>query len=233
MSFFVLDIDLEFLNKKNIFLFSCSIEEGIWQQFLPFPMREVRCVHSEYLKIPHVFFELNLKVNSFTIESFWQLSKVHFYSVKVDGAEENEADRFLDRFIEEDQYREDLDNLVTLLEEIGERIGARTNWFSRFENRSTVLPPNRQLRINAVLIPFFENPFRLFCLRISDSIVILFNGGIKTSQKVQDSPDLSLKFYEAQGFVRKIDEAFRSGDICVAKNGKELISPGNGTLFIL
>ena len=50
---------------------------------------------------------------------------------------------------------------------------------------------------------FREEFYGLYCIRINENIVILLNGGGKTSQKVQDSPDLLPKFRLAN----KISEA--------------------------
>lgn len=65
---------------------------------------------------------------------------------------------------------------------------------------------NQVLAINY----FYPNfPLRLYCYRISDNIIILYNGGIKTSSTAQSSSDLSMKFYEAQQYTSTIEAALK------------------------
>ena len=44
---------------------------------------------------------------------------------------------------------------------------------------------------NVVALPTYKNTLRLYCLRLSDSVLIVGNGGIKTTQKVAQDPILS------------------------------------------
>lgn len=63
--------------------------------------------------------------------------------------------------------------------------------------------------------------------------MVLFNGGIKESQSTQDSRSLSMKFYEAQTFVTKIEEALQSGMIEITDNKRYLQSFDKTTDIIL
>ncbi len=65
-------------------------------------------------------------------------------------------------------------------------------------------------------------PLRLFCYRISEQIVVLFNGGIKNAYSAQDSKGLSIRFYGAQAFVGRIEEAMRSGCLIITENERYL-----------
>jgi len=159
-------------------------------------------------------------VNSFIIESFKEYPRVHFYTVRWDEAEESETDRFQARFAQEEEYLEELLEILTLIEDIGENRGATDKIFGRFENRATAIPPNFPLKIENIQFQFPENRLRLYCVRLTEEIVILFNGGIKTSHSAQDSPDLSMKFHEAQQFVKKIEEALKEKDIEIEEENK-------------
>lgn len=44
---------------------------------------------------------------------------------------------------------------------------------------------------NVVALPTYKNTLRLYCLRLSDSVLIVGNGGIKTTQKVAQDPILN------------------------------------------
>lgn len=76
-------------------------------------------------------------------------------------------------------------------------------------------------------------PLRLYCYRISESIVVLFNGGIKDEHSAQASNDIRLKFYEAQKFAEPIAEALQDGTIVIAKDGRTLWDFQGNIEFIL
>jgi hypothetical protein len=163
-------------------------------------------------------------VNSFILESFKEFPRVHFYTVRWDEYEESETDRFIARFMDNGEFQEELEEILTLIEEIGENRGAKGYLFNRFEDKATALPPNFSLTIDNVEFLFPQNRLRLYCVRLSEQIVILFNGGLKESQTVQDSPDLIMKFREAQLFVKKIEEALREKDIEIDEKSKSIRS---------
>jgi hypothetical protein len=77
-------------------------------------------------------------------------------------------------------------------------------------------------------LQFIDANLRLFCLRMSDEAVILLNGGIKSSLKTNDSPDLADKFRFAQQVSKAIDLKIRNRELQVV--GKQLI--GDFEIFI-
>lgn len=172
-------------------------------------------------------------MNSFIIESFKRFSKVHFYTVRWDESEESETDRFIARFMDDENYEDELVELLTLIEDIGETRGAKSYLFSRFENFASALPPNFPLKIQGVEFSFPENRLRLYCVQLDERLVILFNGGFKESQVAQKSPDISLKFHEAQTFVKKIEKALREGDLIHDQEQNILTSAYGGDEIII
>ncbi|MEO0043970.1 MAG: hypothetical protein RL329_3418 [Bacteroidota bacterium] len=152
------------------------------------------------------------------LEVFEQFRQVTFYTLRDETQEYSETDRFIERFSNDEQYKEDYYQIATLIEEIGDTHGAKDIFFSRHEAHATALPPNRSLVLNGLEILFMHNSLRLYCLKISKNIVILFNGGVKTSLKVQDSPDLMPKFRNAQLWVKKILENIQDKSIIVDNN---------------
>ena len=104
--------------------------------------------------------------------------------------------------------------------DMGERKGARWHYFSRHENEASALPPKNRYEVDGIEIDFFENPLRLYCVRINDYLVILFNGGLKSARTAQESADLSRKFREAQQFARRIWNAVQEGMILLDETSR-------------
>lgn len=54
---------------------------------------------------------------------------------------------------------------------------------------------------------------RLYCVRLSNQVVILANGHLKTGRTVQDSPDLLTHFRFANKMAQQLIELMGSGEL--------------------
>lgn len=178
-------------------------------------------------------------MNTFALEIWYDEGSVcTFYSVRWISDDEDvpsETDRFFDTYAVPDHPLEEkamqLFRLIT--ESIGNRYGATDDFFDRVENKAQALPSRPKLRLEEIKDLGINFPLRLFCYRITEQIVILFNGGIKDAGSVQESENLSMKFHEAQIFVKKIEEALRSKEIEITSDRRYLKSDGETTEIIL
>ena len=157
-------------------------------------------------------------MNSFALE-IWddECARVTFYTVRWEDGDASEMERFLSRIDSIETMKQPLQELLQLiLEVIGNTYGAQEAFFNRFENRVTALPPKGHVKISEIELDYEGFPLRLYCLAVSEEVVILFNGGIKNAQSVQESDDvISTKFYEANEFARKILAALNAHDLSV------------------
>jgi hypothetical protein len=155
---------------------------------------------------------MNIFVEVFSDEG----RKVTFYTVRKDEAAFSETEDFFRRMSNEKKYKEDLNKLIQLIKSvIGNKFGAHKKYFSRHENEATALPPNRVHKFKGQeAINFSYFPLRLYTLKVSESVVVLFNGGIKlTEGSAQDDPKVSMYFHEANQYAKRIKKAIREGDI--------------------
>lgn len=153
-------------------------------------------------------------MNSFALK-IWDDETTHvtFYTIHREGDEFSETDKFYLKFRDNPDYKEHLQQLTSLLFNVmGEEHGANKNFFTRYENAATALPPLKS-RISSLELNYAGFPLRLYCYRINDHLVVLFNGDIKTTAAVQDDPRLVLLFNQANHYVRQIDGAFRDKTI--------------------
>jgi hypothetical protein len=158
-------------------------------------------------------------VNTFVVEKFERFSLVTFYTVRWDEAELSETDKFISKYQSVIETQRDFQEILALIEDIGAYRGAKDLFFRRHAGKAQELPP-----LTAFEIQYFHNNLRLFCIKINDNIVILFNGGKKTSQTSQDSPALNMPFLEAQTFAAKIFKALHDKDILVNESTHSLVS---------
>jgi len=134
-------------------------------------------------------------VNTFALELWFDEARYcTFYTVKWEGSETSETDRFFEKYENDDNpynsYAYELFRLIT--HSIGDIYGATDDFFDRTKNKALALPPKPKRWIPEIKELGIHFPLRLYCYRISESIVVLFNGGIKNQRTDQQSDDISM-----------------------------------------
>ena len=66
-------------------------------------------------------------------------------------------------------------------------------------------------------IPTFKTRLRLYCLRMSDSILIIGNGGKKDSRTYQESAELNGYVISLQKLDKLIKQGIKDGSIVIEK----------------
>ena len=176
-------------------------------------------------------------MNTFVLE-IWddEGSKCTFYSVRWDDAEENETDKFFNKYDRKLEFKQAAQVLLSfVLDSIGEDHGAIDPLFNRFENEVTGLPNKGKVNVGEIVFLFPGFPLRLYALRINgrSDLVILFNGGVKSAQTNQASRDLNLKWREACRFAQRIEEALREKEIIIDSTKRQLLTNNGDTEIVL
>ncbi|MDE6368667.1 MAG: hypothetical protein K2K94_05460 [Muribaculaceae bacterium] len=118
--------------------------------------------------------------HKYSIELIEEHEAANFYSIHLNREELSELERFFEKFPEGSEYDEDIDTIIAWLDHIGEK-GALERYF-RHEGR---------FGDGVSAIPIETSHLRLYCLRLSDKILIFGNGGVKDCAKWQESESLS------------------------------------------
>lgn len=119
-------------------------------------------------------------VQRYSIELIEEHDAVNFYSIQMDEDALSELERFFEKFPEGCPFDEDVDTIIAWLDKIGET-GALERYF-RYEGR---------YGDGVSAIPIETSNLRLYCIRLSDRILIFGNGGIKDCATWQDSESLT------------------------------------------
>ena len=117
----------------------------------------------------------------YTIELVEEHDAVNFYSIRLDEEELSELERFFEKFPIGCEYDDEIDIIIAWLDKIGET-GALERYFrpeGRYGDGVGVIPID------------VGNKLRLYCLRISDKILVFGNGGIKDADSWQNSGTLA------------------------------------------
>lgn len=171
-------------------------------------------------------------MNSFELK-VWddEGKKCTFYTVQNELDEISETDRFIIKFKNDPAYKIYLQELLLFLRlKIASEYGAINELLNRFENQVVGLPTKGKVSLANEVFYFPRFPLRLYVLKITDEILILFNGGVKDDSTNQLS-SLNLKWREACEYAKKIEKAFIEKEFYI--DGRYLKSATNTERIII
>ncbi len=122
------------------------------------------------------------------LELIMETDKVSIYSPKYDGESMTEFEKFMSEGsqLKPRQLKKDFDAIISAINKMLDDCGARENLFRLEGGNIKAIPLWIERPRNKKL-----GTLRLYCIRISDRIIILGNGGIKIVDKYQDDPVLN------------------------------------------
>ena len=129
------------------------------------------------------------------------------FSICFEGSEVSEFEKFLNEFKDNATYNKDFNVILLALSKIIDK-GALGRFF-RNEGR---------MNDNVKALAIDARKLRLYCLRISDQILILGNGGVKTTRTYQEDSKLSGYVMDLQTFDKVLIKAQKSGKVTIEKN---------------
>lgn len=160
---------------------------------------------------------------------FRDYRKVRYYTFHIEEQEESETSKFFNKLKPQTEYADELNELANWLFEIGNKYGALPFLF-RFEDEAVALPPNPRAQRRVLVEKIEKNNLRLYCIWISEEIVILANGGVKLSAVVQDSIELMPHLRFAKNMGKHINRLITNGEFQFL--GKEIFDIDNIDLTI-
>ena len=133
--------------------------------------------------------------------------KCTLYSIQILTEEEAEYERFYNRFKEDAVFNEDLMRITDLIDRIAN--------FGAFER---LFRPEGKMSDRVVALPIIKSKLRLYCLRLSDGILILGNGGVKNTRTYNENDELRGYVVTLQNFDKLIKQGERDGTIIITEN---------------
>ncbi len=142
-----------------------------------------------------------------TVKTIEQNDNVSLYSICFNGDELSEYEKFLLAFKDNAVLNRDFQTILLALSKIIER-GALERFF-RMEGR---------MNDDLCALSIDSRRLRLYCLRISDQILIVGNGGVKNTRTYQEDELLSGYVMDLQKFDELLRIAQQSGTISIENN---------------
>ena len=117
----------------------------------------------------------------YTIELVEEYENVNFYSIHLNGKELTEMESFFEKFPIGCEYDDEIDTIIAWIDKIAEK-GALERYFK----------PEGKYGDGVGVIPIdLGKKLRLYCLRLSDKILVFGNGGVKDTATWEESEELA------------------------------------------
>lgn len=124
------------------------------------------------------------------------------YTIQFLTEDESEYEKFVSKFRQNAELNPDFQAIMRFLEQIMSN-GALERYFRREGKMSD----------SVVALPVLKSKLRLYCLRLTDKILILGNGGVKTTRTYEEDDTLQGYVMDLQKFERLLKQEVRNGDV--------------------
>jgi hypothetical protein len=139
-----------------------------------------------------------------TIDLITESEKTSLYSISFEMDGTTEFEKFVAEFEMNATYNRDYQRIIAALQVILDK-GALERFFR----------PEGKMDDNVQAIPVYGGKLRLYCLRLSEQIVILGNGGAKTTKTYQADPRLYGYVVDLQRFDKILKENLKKGYVSI------------------
>lgn len=136
------------------------------------------------------------------------------YSIQFTSQDESEFQNFYSKFVNDSQFNDDLQKIVGFINRIADK-GALERMF-RYEGKYNG---------SVVALPTISTKLRLYCLRLSDKILILGNGGVKNTRTYQEDDYLRGHVLTLQKLEDILKEGVRKGIVKISERTIETDNP--------
>lgn len=143
-----------------------------------------------------------------TIESVKQTEKAGLFSICFEGESYNEFEKFILKFKDDVTLSKDLQVILAAIQRMLETSGFLERYFR----------PEGKMRDNVVALPIQTGKLRLYCLRLSDSVLIVGNGGVKDSRTYNEDTELSGYVLTLQKLDELLKLAIKKGDVTIEEH---------------
>lgn len=141
------------------------------------------------------------------IVSIAKSDQVGLYSICFNDDKETEFRKFLQKFKDNAALNKDYQAIIHAIDRIIANGALERNF--RYEGK---------MNDNVVALSVNSRKLRLYCLRMSDQILIIGNGGVKDSRTYEESEELSGYVMDLQKFDELLKQAQEEGLIYIEQN---------------
>lgn len=150
---------------------------------------------------------------SVTLQSVVQTEETGLFSICFEGESFSEFQKFIIKH--RHAYNKDLNLILYAIQKMMAGGGFLERRFR----------PEGKMRDRVCALPIESGNLRLYCLRMSDKVLIAGNGGVKDKQTYQECKDLNGYVVTLQKLDQAINIALKKGGIVIEENNIEIDKP--------
>lgn len=124
------------------------------------------------------------------------------YTIQFLSDDKSEFEKFVSKFRNDAVLNTDFQTIMRFIEQILTN-GALERYFR----------PEGKMRDSVVALPILKSKLRLYCLRLTDKILVLGNGDVKNSQTYEEDATLQGYVIDLQKFENLLKQEMRSGNV--------------------
>lgn len=132
------------------------------------------------------------------------------YTLQFLHDQESEFEKFVSKFINNEDFSEDYTRIAALIKRIY-MTGALERYFR----------PEGKNADSVVALPVLSSKLRLYCLRLSDKILILGNGGVKKTRTYEEDNELKGYVMTLQKFEEVLKQGIENGSVKITESNIE------------
>jgi hypothetical protein len=119
----------------------------------------------------------------------------------------NEIEKFVAKFRDNGELNADFRQIARFIDQILE-FGALERYFR----------PEGKMNDSVVALPVLRSKLRLYCLRLSDKILVLGNGGLKGTRTYNEDDTLRGYVLTLQKFEKLLKQGIAEGTVTIIEN---------------
>lgn len=124
------------------------------------------------------------------------------YTIQFLSDDKSEFEKFVSKFRNDAILNTDFQTIMRFVQQILSN-GALERYFR----------PEGKMRDSVVALPIIKSKLRLYCLRLTDKILVLGNGDVKNSRTYEDDETLQGYVMDLQKFENLLKQEVRSGNV--------------------
>ncbi len=132
-----------------------------------------------------------------------QTDKAGLFTICFEGESYNEFQKFIIKGRDNATLQPDLQEILRIIQRMMQEVGFLERMFR----------PEGKMRDRVAALPLETNKLRLYCLRLSDSVLIVGNGGQKRTRTYNEDEELSGYVISLQKLDELLKTAERKGSI--------------------
>ena len=133
------------------------------------------------------------------------------YTIQFMSEDMSAFEKFVCKFRYNAELNPDFQTIMRFIEQILSK-GALERYFRR----------EGKMNDSVVALPVLKSKLRLYCLRLTDKILVLGNGDVKNSRTYEENDTLQGYVIDLQKFERLLRQEVRSGNVQITE--KEIVT---------